>query len=368
MADHADSPILKPGDDLLAMTRHAVALADRLARDRLPFTLGVYGAWGEGKTTFAHLVTHHLRDHAEWNDLRFVDFSAWPYVTADAIWRALLETVAREVYQPADPGEGDLASPSLRVRLRRALLRPLLPQAEQSDGERSYQELMARLGRATALTTRTSRDAEAARQFSVLSGFALDVAATAAPPLASLRGLFGKGEEAGRAAAARNREVQGIEEMRRAVRDLFRDAGKPRTVVLVDDLDRCLPEVAFDVLETLKVFLAESTSTGAECLFIIAVDRKVLERGLTARLGSDDGPQGAYARRYLEKIIQRGVSVADVRDSSPGRLIGGHFPEWVGAADLLHLATQGNPRRLKQQCDLLSLHYDHEGAGHEHFS
>ncbi|MBF9132738.1 hypothetical protein I0C86_27835 [Plantactinospora sp. S1510] len=361
MSNAADLPVLEPNDDLLEMKGHADDLAARLAEDPLPFTLGIYGAWGEGKTTFAHLVKHHLGQRAEWTDLRFVEFSAWPYVTADAIWRALLEAVARKVYnQKEDTGGDELAPQPVGTRLRRMLLEPLFPKPEKSGGKQAYEELMARLGRASALTARTARDGEAARQLAVLSAFALDVAASAAPPLATLRSLFGKGEEAAKAVGARNREVQGVEEMRRAVRELFGAAGKPRTVVLIDDLDRCLPEVAFDVLETLKVFLAECRSTGAECLFIIPVDRKVLERGLTARLGADDAPQGAYARRYLEKIIQRGISVSEVRDSSPGQLIGGYFPEWVGAADLLNLATQGNPRRLKQQCDLLSLHFKPE--------
>lgn len=358
MPDASDAPVLEPGEDMLEMTGHADALAGRLAGDRLPFTLGIYGSWGEGKTTFAHLVTHHLRKHPGWTDLRLVEFSAWPYVTADAIWRALLDAVARAVYNPEESAE-DHDKP-LRLRLREKLLDPLFSRPVKADNDLAYEELMARLGRATVLTARTARDGDSFRQITALSGLALDIAATAAPPLATLRGLLGKGEEAAKAAAVRNREVQGVEEMRRAVRDLFQAAGSPRTVVLVDDLDRCLPEVAFDVLETLKVFLAECTSTGAECLFIVAVDRKVLERGLTNRLGADDAPRGAYARKYLEKIIQRGISVSEVRDSSPSRLIGGHFPEWVGAADLLNLATQGNPRRLKQQCDLLSLHFKPE--------
>ncbi|MEU4426615.1 P-loop NTPase fold protein [Actinoplanes sp. NPDC024001] len=360
MRDNNDAPVRKPDDDLLEMDGYAADLAEQLATDPLPFTLGLYGSWGEGKTTFAHLIEHHLRQRTGWTDSRFVEFSAWPYVTADAIWRALLETIARAVYRPTDEADvEELTSESVPTRLRRMLLRPLFPQPDGSAGDNAYQELMARLGRATVLTARTGRDSEAARQLTVLSGFALDVAASAAPPIAALRNLFGKGEDAAKSAAARNREVQGVEEMRRAVRQLFAAAGKPRTMVLVDDLDRCLPEVALDVLETLKIFLAECTSTGAECLFVIAVDRKVLERGLTTRLGAED-THAANARNYLEKIVQRGVSVSEMRDLSTTQLIGGHFPEWVGAADLLNLATQGNPRRLKQQCDLLSLHYKPE--------
>jgi hypothetical protein len=47
-----------------------------------------------------------------------------------------------------------------------------------------------------------------------------------------------------------------------------------------------------------------------------------------------------------------------VRAATPDRLIAGRFPEWVGAADLIDLAARGNPRRLKQQCDLLSFGFE----------
>ena len=363
MPDATDVPVIEPADDLMAMNGHADALAERIVRDDLPLTLGIFGAWGEGKTTFAHLVTHHLRQREPWTNLRFVPFSAWPYVTADAIWRALLEAVARAVYEVKEDPDAHRFSPGpVRVRLREWLMTPVSAESGKSANERACDAFLTGLGRAPTIAARSARTSESSRQLATLSGLLLDVAVVAAPSLATLRGLFGKGEEAAKAAAVRNLEVKGVEEMRHAVRELFRAAGERRTVVIVDDLDRCLPEVAFDVLETLKIVLAECATAETKMLFIVPVDRKILERGLTARLGSDGGPPGANARRYLEKIVQRGISISEVRDSKPAQLIAGHFPEWVGAADLLTLATQGNPRRLKQQCDLLSLHFQHRRA------
>src|SRR5207237_7432508 len=51
-----------------------------------------------------------------------------------------------------------------------------------------------------------------------------------------------------------------------------------RFVVLVDDLDRCLPEKAIQVLESVKLFLNASGFS-----FVLAVDDEVVERGIAHR-------------------------------------------------------------------------------------
>jgi len=402
------------------MAEDARRVARRVATADLPFTVGIYGAWGEGKTTFAKLVAHYLEQQPGWEGARFIEFSAWPFVTADAVWRALLETIARNVYRMR-VDHADPPHEPVRARLRRLLLTEVLPtstdpaevdqralecllesfpaadrqplrtvltarpdvdapalehlMAGLTDDQRyvveqfvstpteaqrrAFEQLMAKLGRSTALTSRGTDDAETARKLSLLAGVALDVAATAASPLSSVRRLLGMGDDAA-AKVARTAEtsVKTVEEIRQGVRDLFKAASTPRTVVLVDDLDRCLPEVAFDVLETIKVFLAESAVTDARCLFVVAVDQEVLTRGLNVRLGSDVGAHRLEARTYLEKVIQFGVSVADLRASTSEVLVAGRFPEWVGAVDLIDLATSSNPRRLKQHCELLTFGYE----------
>nr|WP_239542779.1 P-loop NTPase fold protein [Micromonospora terminaliae] len=348
------------------MSGDAERLARRVAGRPLPFTLGIYGAWGEGKTTLANLVSHYLGQQDGWRDRRFIEFSAWPYVTADAVWRALLETVARAVYKvPVDRDATRGPARSLPARLRSLLLGEVFPSStEKSDEEQrgdDFERLMATFGRATAVASRAVSDAESARQLSTLAGLVVDIAAAVGSPLGPIRGLLGKGPDTAAKKTA-ERSVATVEEMRQGVRELFRAASHPRTVVLIDDLDRCLPEVAFDVLETIKIFLSESAEAEASCLFIVAVDQLVLYRGLSARVGGVNAIKQVDARMYLEKVIQMGIAVSAVRDSSSDRFIAAQFPEWVGAADLIDIATRGNPRRLKQQCDLLAFGFEREQA------
>jgi hypothetical protein len=50
--------------------------------------------------------------------------------------------------------------------------------------------------------------------------------------------------------------------------------GKP-LVVIIDDLDRCLPEKAIQVIEAVKLFLDVPG-----CIFLIAVDREIIEKAV----------------------------------------------------------------------------------------
>lgn len=80
-----------------------------------------------------------------------------------------------------------------------------------------------------------------------------------------------------------------------------------RLVVLVDDLDRCLPEKAIQVLESVKLFLNVSGFS-----FVLAVDDEVVERGIAYRyrdyrLADKDGgflgDVPISGTQYLEKIV-----------------------------------------------------------------
>ena len=76
-------------------------------------------------------------------------------------------------------------------------------------------------------------------------------------------------------------------------------------VVFVDDLDRCLPEKAVEVLEAIKLFLDVEG-----CIFILAIDQAVVERGIQLRYGElgeateENGDDVIDGSRYLEKIVQ----------------------------------------------------------------
>ncbi len=71
-----------------------------------------------------------------------------------------------------------------------------------------------------------------------------------------------------------------------------------RVVVLVDDLDRCLPPAVMATLEGIKLFLAVP-----KMVFVIAADQEMVRDSIAVSLG-ETNRSGAFATRYLEKIVQ----------------------------------------------------------------
>ena len=85
-----------------------------------------------------------------------------------------------------------------------------------------------------------------------------------------------------------------------------------RLVIFIDDLDRCLPEVAIQVLEAMKLFFDQ-----AQVIFILGVDRDVVDRMMvrhyTEALKPTSSQEQAHvarkARQYLDKMFQIEVQV-----------------------------------------------------------
>jgi predicted KAP-like P-loop ATPase len=92
-----------------------------------------------------------------------------------------------------------------------------------------------------------------------------------------------------------------IAAFRKAFDELLKEAGIDQLVVLIDDLDRCLPDIAIETLEAVRLFVFTSRTA-----FIVAADEAMIEYSVRKHfpdLPDTTGPQ-TYARNYLEKLIQ----------------------------------------------------------------
>ncbi len=73
---------------------------------------------------------------------------------------------------------------------------------------------------------------------------------------------------------------------------------KERLIIFIDDLDRCLPDVALQVLEALKLYLNNN-----KLIFVVGVD-KIIINDLVRKYYGDLGVEKAQARNYLAKMFQ----------------------------------------------------------------
>ncbi len=92
-----------------------------------------------------------------------------------------------------------------------------------------------------------------------------------------------------------------VEAFRKAFDKLLKDADVEQLVVLIDDLDRCLPDTAIETLEAIRLFVFT-----ARTAFVVAADEAMIEYAVRKHfpdLPETTGPRD-YARNYLEKLIQ----------------------------------------------------------------
>jgi hypothetical protein len=91
-----------------------------------------------------------------------------------------------------------------------------------------------------------------------------------------------------------------------------------RIVILIDDLDRCMPDTAVHLLEKIKHFLAVDG-----CVFVLGINPQVIERGIKIKYRGLD----VDGREYLEKILNHSFylpepELSSVRKFAANELLG----------------------------------------------
>lgn len=91
--------------------------------------------------------------------------------------------------------------------------------------------------------------------------------------------------------------------------DLINKTNYKRLVIIIDDLDRCLPKTVIDTLEAIKLFLFLPKTT-----FIIAADEKMIEYSVQKHFPDIEKNKEFenYSRHYLEKLIQVPIRITSL--------------------------------------------------------
>jgi hypothetical protein len=121
--------------------------------------------------------------------------------------------------------------------------------------------------------------------------------------------------------------------------DASKNTAQLAFVVLIDDLDRCLPEKAVQVLESVKLFL-----NVAGFSFVLAVDDEVVERGIAHRYkdylqpdakhngnGNGNGHTAPISgAEYLEKIVHLPVHLPRWTEAQARAFLQQNYPDLFG--------------------------------------
>lgn len=250
--------------DALGHEQCARQLVEKITLLRPGAVIGLQGSWGRGKTDVLARTASLLKARRDTTKNKIADW----------IW-----------LNPWQYGSPDLLSPMVLALLER------IPLQERSTGPALKQaaQTVIRAGLEFGLK---------AAAVTVPGGVLLGAAATGVDKL--LESFFRAKEIDDKAHAESIPDPDPSARMAERFSDLVEacvkasDSEADRLVILVDDLDRCLPDRQVALLEAIR-FL---TSTGAKATFVLAIDPTLSRQAIIAHYGT-----AAFdPDRYLDKM------------------------------------------------------------------
>ena len=287
-----DSPTTTPA---LGFDRIGRAFALIITESQPQFAIGIFGGWGSGKTTLMTAIKSALPV----DTVVCVDFNAWRFEREPQLLVPLLDTIRAALVRWAEP----------KSQRRR-------------EKVRSIATRVGRVVRALATGLSAEVGLPGAAKVSYDVGTALDALS---PP--------------GEPETPQSLYVAAFLELERAFSELSA-SGVTRVVVFVDDLDRCLPGNALDVLESMKLFFDLPGF-----VFVVGLDEDVVERAIRAKFTSLDDRTDAsdittsesaatpvsqrLGREYVKKIFQLPYSLPTMMPQQLNQLLESMYGEVV---------------------------------------
>lgn len=260
-----------------------------------PISIGVSGNWGTGKSSMVKMIGKELEksNKAEKTTYIFLEFNAWLYQGYDDAKTALLHTVAKKLSEEMKKRHIPESDKTLWKRFQKftkrinwlqvskiglPLLVGLIPGAAPAGAAAA---LISSIVNSIKTPDDKGENAEAVE--TNLKEF-----------LSNFDDIL-KDDET-------KSTTQQIEELRKDFEDILEKLNI-RLVVLVDDLDRCLPETAISTLEAMRLLLFVKRTA-----FIIAADEQMIRNGVRAHFGTVDLSDDLITS-YFDKLIQVPITV-----------------------------------------------------------
>jgi predicted KAP-like P-loop ATPase len=273
--------------DFLNFTGVAETVAEIIVQaDGRPISIGISGAWGVGKSSMIKLVRRSVAQRAKVGerDFIFVEFNAWLYQGYDDARAALMEVIGSTLAEEAQ---------------------------KRQKGVDKAKEFLERI--------------QWFRLVKLVAGSAVALHA-GIPPVGLLGELWGLGKkfvggdvtdetlgEAQKAAGEAAETASGLIAAKKktsppkeihALRESFEEtlsAMDVTLVVLIDDLDRCLPETTISTLEAIRLFLFLKNTA-----FVIAADDAMIKHAVRRHF---EGVDDELVTNYFDKLIQLPIRV-----------------------------------------------------------
>lgn len=250
----------------------------RLIREKSdrPITIGIHGDWGAGKSSVLEMVEAAFPDDGP---VLCLKFNGWQFQGFEDAKIALIEGVVNGLIE------------------NRSLLTKAGDEAKRLLASIDWLKVAKKGGGLafTALTGLPSWD-----QIETLAGPLLDRLKSPDISKEEVTTAVEETKALLKDKPAESKSVpKEIKAFLTAYKELIDKAGIERLVVLVDDLDRCVPETAIQTLEAVRLFVAMDKTA-----FVIGADEGMIQYAVRKHFPDLPERDEYYARSYLEKLLQ----------------------------------------------------------------
>lgn len=272
--------------DLLGFSVHANLIKDVVTNVKnLPITIGLHGDWGSGKSSVLKILEKELEED---KDSIVIYFDGWAFESFDDAKLALIQGIVEEL----EKSEKFIEKVKDKVE----------------DIKNAFSKLKKSINwmRILKATAKSAIPVLSASMTSVipmlLSAFQehkddLTDILTGDKAENFLKDIIGTDKEEKKYAAVR--------EFRNDFSDLIKKSRYEKVIILIDDLDRCLPRHIIENLEAIKLFLNVPGTA-----FVIAADEYIVSNAIKSEYQSlikaseQDRSGHNIGVAYMEKFIQ----------------------------------------------------------------
>ena len=285
---------IETSSDYLHFSVISQAVADMIVESgNHPISIGVSGSWGSGKSSMVKMIGKELRNRDnEGKKYIFLEFNAWLYQGYEDARTSLLQSVSQVLSSEIAKrkiAEDDTAWKKFKSFSKRInwfqvtkLALPLFA------GFIPGLNAMGSIGNLVSALSNSIMNPD-------------DKITNSATVNEAIEKITPEIKELWKSEAVKPVTEQ-IEGLRREFQELLEQLNV-KLIVLVDDLDRCLPETAISTLEAMRLLLfVERTA------FIIAADEQMIRNGVKVHFGDIELSEGLVTS-YFDKLIQVPITV-----------------------------------------------------------
>jgi len=288
-------------------THNFISLSGTIAkiiRNSTPhFTIGIYGEWGTGKTTLMKSIEKNLSSNGGQENVQTflpIWFNAWKYEREENLASvSLMKTVGYA-----------MANHNIFDQLSKIIFKGLTIVSK---------DVMQQIAMQAVSQKREIADDEIEEKMDYLNTLYRDSV-----------------------------YYEGLDKIRAQMESIRRESGDHRIVVFIDDLDRCSPMKALEVLESIKLFLDIEGF-----IFVIGLSHKTVTHLITQAYKMT----GIKGDDYIKKIIQIPIkipswtkeSIVDLINNTISSRLNSDYTKFLRQnSEMIAKVVDYNPRQLKR--------------------